>query len=133
MLSGGCLCGRVRYETASAALFGVVCHCRDCQRASGNGYVAVIGVPKSTLRVTGEARRYATTGGSGQPTIRHFCPDCGSLLFGEPLVAPDLMTIYLGGLDRLDAFEPDYVQYTRRRPGWCELDLSAREFEGAGR
>jgi hypothetical protein len=131
-MTGGCLCGRVRYASASAPLFGVVCHCRDCQRASGNGYVPVFAVPKASLEIRGEAKTYTMTGGSGQPTIRYFCPDCGSLLFGEPLVAPGLITLYLGGLDEPPAFKPDYVQYTSRRPGWCEIDVAAREFEGAG-
>jgi hypothetical protein len=132
MLKGSCLCGRVRYETSAAPLFGVVCHCRDCQRATGNGYVPVFAVPKTTLRVRGEAKSYTVTGGSGQPTIRHFCPNCGSLLFGEPLVAAGLITLYLGAMDDPPEFKPDYVQYTRQRPGWCRIEVVAREFEGAG-
>ena len=132
MLTGGCLCGSVRYETKSEPLFGVICHCRDCQRASGNGYVPVFGVPKASLVVKGKTKSYTVTGGSGRPTIRHFCPNCGSMLLGEPLVAPDLITLYLGGMDDPPEFKPDYVQYTRQRPGWCKIDVVAREFEGAG-
>ena len=93
----------------------------------------VFAVPKASLRVSGETKSYTITGGSGQPTIRHFCPDCGSLLFGEPRVAPELITLYLGGLDDPPEFKPDYVQFTAQRPGWCKIDLVAREFEGAGR
>ena len=92
----------------------------------------VFAVPKSSLRVSGEMKSYTITGGSGRPTIRHFCPNCGSMLFGEPLIAPDLITLYLGGLDDPPEFKPDYVQYTRHRPGWCKIDVVAREFEEAG-
>jgi len=55
-LAGGCLCGRVRYEARGEALFGVVCHCRDCQRASGAGHVPVIGFRKSNFSITGQTR-----------------------------------------------------------------------------
>src|SRR5262245_65069892 len=62
MITGGCLCGKVRYESQGDALFGVLCHCRDCQRVSGTGRVPVMGVLKSTFRVTGETKSYSVWG-----------------------------------------------------------------------
>ena len=104
MIAGGCLCGRVRYEAQGDALFGVLCHCRDCQRVSGTGHVPVMGVRKSTFRVTGETKTYGVLGGSQKQAIRHFCPNCGSLLFGTPEVVPDIVTLYVGSLDDPNAF-----------------------------
>jgi hypothetical protein len=34
-VTGGCLCGAVRYELNSAPKLSVSCHCRDCQYVSG--------------------------------------------------------------------------------------------------
>src|SRR6202008_2873145 len=59
VITGGCLCGRVCYEARGEPLFGVVCHCRDCQRASGAGHVPVIGFWKSNFSLTGETKSYA--------------------------------------------------------------------------
>ena len=101
-ITGGCLCGRVRYESSGAPLFGVVCHCRDCQRASGAGHVPVMGVWKSTLSVNGETSSHAVVGGSGKLAVRHFCPNCGS------------------------------TQFTRDRPDWGRLALRIAEYETAG-
>jgi hypothetical protein len=127
MMTGGCLCGRVRYESRGEQLFGVLCHCRDCQRASGTGGVPVMGVPKSTFRVIGETRTYGVLGGSRKQAVRHFCPSCGSLLFGTPEVVPDVVTIYVGSLDDPSAFRPTYAQFTRDRPAWAEMRLPEYE------
>jgi hypothetical protein len=118
MITGGCLCGRVRYESSGDAQFSVLCHCRDCQHASGSGHVPVMGVLKSLFRVTGETRSFAVAGGSHRQAIRHFCPNCGSLLFGTPEVIPDIVTIYVGSLDNPEAFQPQCAMFTRYRQHW---------------
>jgi hypothetical protein len=76
-------------------------------------------VPKSGFQVTGETRSFAAEGGSGRAAIRHFCPSCGSLLFGAPEVAPQMITIYAGSLDDPNAFAPQFAQFARSKPAWC--------------
>ena len=131
MITGGCLCGAIRYEAQGEPLFTVHCHCRDCQRASGTGHVPVMGMPKSLFRVIGETKSYAVTGGSGLRAIRHFCPVCGSLLFGTAEAAPHAVTIYVGSLDDLSVFKPQLVQFTRNRPAWDKIAASIPEFDTA--
>ena len=132
MISGGCLCGRVRYQAQGEPLFSVLCHCRDCQRASGTGHAPVIGFRKSAFSLTGETRSYAVTGGSGKLAVRHFCPHCGSMLFGMPEIAPDLVTIYIGSLDQPREFRPDYVQFRRDRRDWDQLEFDVPQHHAAG-
>jgi hypothetical protein len=121
MFRGGCACGRVRYEAQGDPVFSVICHCRDCQKASGTGAVPVMGVPKASFQVTGDPARYVSRGGSQSDAIRYFCPDCGSLLFGAPQVIPDTVTIYVGSLDDPGLFKPDLAMFTRDRPAWARL------------
>lgn len=129
MITGGCLCGAVRYEISGEPLFGVHCHCRDCQRVSGTGHLPVMGVPKAAFRATGETRNYATTGHSGKATIRHFCPSCGSILFGTPEVAPDIATVYVGCLDDPSVFTPQAAIFNRSRQGWDMVDAELAVYE----
>ena len=123
MITGGCLGGRVRYTAEGPALFGVLCHCRDCQRASGAGHVPVVGVSKADFSGTGDPKSYASIGGSGRTSVRAFCPDCGSLLFGTLKLAPDMVTIYVGSLDEPSVFVPDASMFARSRHEW---DIGAK-------
>jgi hypothetical protein len=126
--SGGCACGAIRYECTAEPLFAANCHCRDCQRESGGGFIPVLGVPAGEFRVThGEPRGFTVTADSGHPTTRFFCGDCGSPLFGRPGVAPDMVTIRAGSLDEPGAFGPTENLYISRAQPWDRLDPSLRQ------
>ncbi|MGO9430932.1 GFA family protein [Rhodoblastus sp.] len=52
-LKGGCLCGRIRYECGEQPIVQMICHCRDCQRASGSAYASLLIVPRDRLAYSG--------------------------------------------------------------------------------
>lgn len=128
MFTGRCLCGACRYESPGPALFSVICHCRDCQRTSGSGGVPVLGVPNTSFASTGPIRQSRVTGGSGMPAVRNFCAECGSLLFGTPESAPEMVTIYVGSLDDSTHFQPQAALFTSQRPTWAKLAVDVEEF-----
>src|SRR5207249_12038429 len=81
--SGGCACGAVRYECSAEPIMMFKCHCRDCQRVTGGGFVAGLLVPASAFRLTKRQLRYHFT-----PSMacgkhkRGICGACGSRLTG---------------------------------------------------
>ena len=80
-MTGGCLCGAVRYEAAGEPLFSLQCHCRDCQRSSGTAYIAALRVPAAGFRITrGEPRRYIGRSDASNEIARKFSGDCISTL-----------------------------------------------------
>jgi hypothetical protein len=121
MFIGHCLCGAVQYNSAGPALFSVICHCRDCQRASGTGGVPVVGVPRESFSCSGPVKQSRVVGGSGLTAVRHFCSECGSLLFGAPESAPEMITIYAGSLDDPSLFSPTDAIFVSQRPAWAAL------------
>jgi hypothetical protein len=133
MITGGCLCGQIRYESDGRALFSVICHCRDCQKASGSFGVPVMGVAMATFKVTGGPKSFGVAGGSGKPALRFFCPDCGSLLFGNPEAAPGVVTIYVGSLDDPGLFVPSEAIFTRDRPHWARTGHALAEHDTTSR
>ncbi|HEV2080400.1 MAG TPA: GFA family protein [Allosphingosinicella sp.] len=78
---GGCMCGRVRYTAAVEDNEAYLCHCRMCQRASGNVSFAMKTVRKADVRWEREPDYYA----SSPIARRGFCSACGtSLTFDYP-------------------------------------------------
>lgn len=129
MITGRCLCGAVQYQAAGDPLFAVLCHCRDCQRVSGTGHVPVMGVAKSSFSAHGETRTYSIRHPDGRSSSRHFCPTCGSLLFGTSTSAPEAVSVYVGTLDQPSVFNPEAVMFTRDRHHWDVAAKPLPEFE----
>src|SRR5262245_21130329 len=104
MISGGCLCGAVRYESSAEPITARLCWCRFCQYiAAGNAAVGVC-LPTSGMTVTGEMRDYESVADSGDRMHRRFCPSCGVHLFSEAESRPHLVFVRAGTLD-----DPDTV------------------------
>src|SRR5215472_13101113 len=52
ILSGGCLCGEIRYRISAAPVEALYCHCRMCQRAHGAPVIAWLTVPLAAFEVS---------------------------------------------------------------------------------
>lgn len=110
--TGTCLCGKCSYKALGDPEASLICHCRDCQRASGAAGLPVLVMRKRGFSADGPIRSFASIGGSGSPTVRNFCSNCGSLLFGLPRHAPEIVTLYAGTLDEPSRFRPSFAQFT---------------------
>ena len=64
-ITGGCLCGAVRYTCESDPLLCVTCHCKNCQRQAGSALSVIIGVPEDAVSFEGALKTYNDTGDSG--------------------------------------------------------------------
>ncbi len=129
-MSGGCQCGAVRYETEAEPMFSVICHCRQCQRASGTTGNIFAAVPKPAVAVTGKVRYFETKGDSGKTVRRGFCPTCGCRLFGLSEMVPDVMAIAVGSMDDSSGFKPQMHVYTASAQPWDHIHDGLPAFPG---
>jgi hypothetical protein len=101
-LTGGCLCGAVRYEARPDHREGYYCHCRMCQLAFGNTRAAFLNLRKDQLSWTAaQPTRYA----SSKIALRGFCGRCGTPLSFE-YIASERMDLSVGSLDRPEQLKP---------------------------
>src|SRR5664279_9184 len=110
-MSGGCLCGQVRYSAKADPALVAVCHCKNCQKQAGTTFALVVGIPKSALSVRGTIKTFKDTGDSGQPVLRNFCPECGSPITSDVAVMPELSFIKAGTLDDTSWLRPTMQVY----------------------
>ena len=95
-LTGGCLCGALRYEAGGAPLRRFLCHCRDCQKSTGSAFQFGVTVPRSQFAWTkGTPARYTRTADSGRLITRLFCPACGSGLVNEIALRPEEVEVIM--------------------------------------
>jgi len=100
-LTGGCLCGRVRYEATPDHRDGYYCHCRMCQLAVGNTRAAFLNVRKAELRWLSVPAYYA----SSKIARRGFCAHCGTpLSFDYP--DSERIDLTVGSLDDPSLLKP---------------------------
>ena len=114
--SGGCACGAIRYECSAHPVFSWNCHCRDCQRASGSAFCPVLYVSKATLTITGKSKYYDVRAESGNQVSRGFCPECGSPVFIQAELVPDLQGLWAASLDDPSQFQALGQGVDQKRP-----------------
>jgi len=127
-ISGGCLCGAVRYEGTTEPVVQGHCQCRDCQRASGAGHITIMAVPEADMTVTGDLKFFAMRADSGNLVHRGFCPSCGSSVMSRNDAMAGMLFLMAGCLDDPNILEPMMAVYTSRGNDWDELDPSLMAF-----
>jgi hypothetical protein len=128
MREGGCLCGQVRYTISSEPLLTAVCHCTHCQKQSGGVFSTNLGVPEAAYEQRGTTKVFTDTGDSGQPVLRHFCPECGSPILSKIAAMPDLVLIKAGTLDSMSGLAPTIEVYTDHSVAWVSPIEGAQRF-----
>lgn len=127
--TGGCLCGEIRYQAFGEPIVSGHCHCRDCQKASGSGFIPFMLFKAGAVRFSGETLHVRSAALRGGDAVRNRCRQCGSLVFGGIVGVDSNHTIYAGSLDDTSLFVPAVAIFTRDRPAWVTLPAGVPSFE----
>jgi hypothetical protein len=116
-LTGGCLCGAVRYEVTEPLVSAGYCHCTRCQRRTGSAAAASARVAPGSLRiVSGEelVKVYDPPDGFGKA----FCTACGGALWSRHPDDHDVISVRLGTFDDDPGIRPAYRQFVAYAAPW---------------
>jgi len=130
-ITGGCLCGAVRFSVEVDAPAGVrQCWCRVCQYlGAGSGTVNVV-FPKEAVTVSGPLIDHVRTADSGSVMHRRFCSHCGTPVFSEAEPRPHLIIARAGTLDDPEIAKPEMIIWTTSAPSWACFDPALPLVEG---
>ena len=119
-VTGGCLCGAVRFRVTPPTLFCAHCHCSMCRKNHGAAFVTWFGIPRERLAFETGADALVVHRSSEHGT-RSFCGRCGSSLFCESARQPDTVDVVLASLDGPLDRAPALHVYFDSRADWTDV------------
>jgi hypothetical protein len=115
-LTGGCLCGGVRFEITEPLVSSSYCHCTRCQRRTGTAASVQGRVADGALRiVNGEQLVGEHLPADGY--AKCFCTACGSALWSRH-PTENHISVRLGALDGDPGIRPQWRQFTAYAAAW---------------
>jgi hypothetical protein len=118
-VTGGCLCGAVRYEAEAYLAKAYFCHCRMCQKSSGAPAEIAVPVKPGTLVFSGEEPTYYRSSPFGR---RGFCRLCGSRLVWMSPDRPEWTNLSVGCLDHPEDAVPSEHCCIESQLPWYRFD-----------
>ena len=119
--SGGCLCGKVRYEIWGEPAGVGYCHCRMCQLALGAPLNAWAAFKKSLVTFVGDHPKVYR---SSRIAKRAFCENCGTSLYTD-IKGPqseEYYSIRLATLDNPEDFPPTCHFGVENQLPWLDIN-----------
>lgn len=130
-ITGGCLCGKIRYTITQSVQNIVACHCTHCQKSSGSAMSHNTLVPMSAFSITsGHPRIYSDMAASGNKLYRAFCPDCGSPIHSQREKVPEMMIVKVGTIDNTDAMKVIMNIWTKSSCPWAHISPDTEQYPG---
>jgi hypothetical protein len=81
-VDGACHCGAITVEGEIDPERVTICHCTDCQTATGSAFRVSVPVAGKAFKMAGQPSLYVkTTAENGNPRVNAFCPTCGSPIY----------------------------------------------------
>jgi hypothetical protein len=117
-LSGGCLCGGVRFEVAEPPATAVWCHCTRCQRRTGTSSAASAALVPGSLRLLAGAELVRSYDPGDGGFLKEFCARCGGALWSRHPTDADRVSVRLGVFDGDPGVRPACRQYTAYAAAW---------------
>ena len=127
-LTGGCVCGAVRYECSAKPALIFNCHCEDCQHFSGAPCTTAVIVSEDDLVVEGELTEFTNVGDNGGVVHRYFCPKCGTPVIVKPEVFSGMKALKASSLDDSSWVRPQMDIFLKSKQPWIELAADTQKF-----
>ena len=129
-ITGGCLCGEIRYECQGEPVASFICHCTDCQQFTGSVFAAALFFPRESFRIlSGGPTKFAVTAESWKKVERKFRSKCGASLFEVLEKLPDLISVAAGSLDDKAVFKPARHIWTKSQVATIQVNDDLPKFE----
>lgn len=126
---GSCLCGKVMFESKNEFKQFHLCHCIQCQKATGSAHASNLFTAIDNIKWLSGESLVKTYHMPGRSISNAFCTDCGGAVpyhsgTGTALIIP------AGCLDTKPNIAPQDNIFCSEKASWYETAINAKEFDG---
>lgn len=130
-LTGGCLCGAVRYRCRGEPESQGLCQCERCQKQSGSSFLIAVVYGQQAVDIDlGRLKTYTARDSDGSALNRHFCGSCGSAVMITLDRYPEIRSMMGGTVDDKTRLKPTFSLWCASGQPWLELPDSIEQFPG---
>jgi hypothetical protein len=127
---GGCQCEGIRYRISAAPVRVGICHCTQCQKATGGAFSISMIVPSDAFTLLrGQLKTWTRTSESGRPVLCSFCPDCGTRIAHNTELYRGFTNVRPGTLDDRSWLQPTISVWTREKQPWVHVPEHLVQYE----
>ena len=117
-LTGGCLCGAVRYEITEPLVAAGYCHCTRCQRRTGSAASAQARIDGRTFRLVRGEELVKCWKPADSGFAKCFCSECGAHLFSRDPDGSPHMSIRMSAFDGDPGVRPSWRAFVAYAAPW---------------
>ena len=128
VLTGGCLCGAVRYKATGEVSRFYHCYCSRCRKATGTGHASNLFLAGSVAWERGEDQIASYKPPDAERFMNTFCKTCGGRV---PRYIEKLGMVFIpaGSLDDEPGSAPQARIFTGSRTAWSCDTTAMPEFK----
>jgi len=131
-ITGGCLCGAVRFTLSVVPTAAGYCHCTRCQRRTGGASSAQAIIDGRTLEVVAGAESVMSWRHPDGGFEKRFCAQCGSHLFSRNPEDPTQMSVRMSAFDEDPGVRPQWRAWVANAAEWEPIpDDGLPRYEGS--
>ena len=118
-----CHCGQLRLQVSGDPFRVSLCNCLACQRRTGSAFGMQAAFKPEQVRIEGRYSDYVRISDEADRKAHtfHFCPECGSQVFGTEPTEPDFVVVSVGSFADPTFPPPIESGYDSRRHPWIGL------------
>lgn len=117
IITGRCMCGKLRFKVSGESNWVSYCHCTDCRRSSAAPVSLFVGLNERQFTVTaGKPADYRSSPG----VVRSFCRDCGTPLTYRSARFPGEVHVLIGAFDEPESFAPTDHVWVSEKLSWFD-------------
>jgi hypothetical protein len=125
-ITGGCLCGSVRYRSANPPERSTLCHCSTCRRVSGSHALGLVTVARKGFQFTAN---FPAEYRSSVSVVRPFCSKCGTPLTYLHEGWPDAIALTISSLDVPNDAPPTDHTWMSEAIAWDKPSDGLKQYE----